>query len=156
MQLGMIGLGRMGANMARRLRRAGHACVGYDRDSGAATALASEGIQAAASLEALVAALALEVPEGRGVFLHLRHLFRGFLGQLAEVLAHFGAVEIVLSAAFVPDQSAAFQLGELRGNPALAHAEQLLQISHAEGLRVQKQQDSQPRGIREQLQGFQH
>src|SRR4051812_20011526 len=32
MQLGMIGLGRMGGNMAERLRRAGHTVVGYDRD----------------------------------------------------------------------------------------------------------------------------
>ena len=32
MQLGMIGLGRMGANMAQRLRDAGHDVVGYDRD----------------------------------------------------------------------------------------------------------------------------
>jgi len=32
MQLGMIGLGRMGANMVRRLGRAGHDCVVYDRD----------------------------------------------------------------------------------------------------------------------------
>jgi 6-phosphogluconate dehydrogenase len=57
MQLGMIGLGRMGANMARRLRRAGHDVVGYDRAPAAAQALAGEGIAAAASLEALVAAL---------------------------------------------------------------------------------------------------
>ena len=35
MQLGMIGLGRMGANMVRRLQRAGHACVVYDRNRGA-------------------------------------------------------------------------------------------------------------------------
>jgi 6-phosphogluconate dehydrogenase len=60
MQLGMIGLGRMGANMARRLQRAGHTCVGYDRDPGAAGALAGDGVRAAASLEELVAAL--EVP----------------------------------------------------------------------------------------------
>jgi 6-phosphogluconate dehydrogenase len=60
MQLGMIGLGRMGANMARRLQRAGHSCVGYDRDPGAARALAGDGVQTAASLEELVAAL--EVP----------------------------------------------------------------------------------------------
>ena len=33
MQLGMIGLGRMGANMVRRLMRAGHECVVYDRDA---------------------------------------------------------------------------------------------------------------------------
>ena len=32
MQLGMVGLGRMGANMAERLRRAGHEAIGYDRD----------------------------------------------------------------------------------------------------------------------------
>jgi len=32
MQLGVIGLGRMGANIVRRLTRAGHACVVYDRD----------------------------------------------------------------------------------------------------------------------------
>ena len=35
MQLGVIGLGRMGANIVRRLTRAGHACVVYDRDPGA-------------------------------------------------------------------------------------------------------------------------
>ena len=34
MQIGMIGLGRMGGNMAERLRRAGHEVVGYDRDPG--------------------------------------------------------------------------------------------------------------------------
>jgi 6-phosphogluconate dehydrogenase len=58
MQIGMIGLGRMGANMARRLQRAGHECTGYDHDPAAAAALADDGIRAAASLEALVAGLA--------------------------------------------------------------------------------------------------
>ena len=57
MQIGMIGLGRMGANMARRLQRAGHACVGYDHDAAAATRLEAVGIRAARSLEALVSAL---------------------------------------------------------------------------------------------------
>jgi 6-phosphogluconate dehydrogenase len=57
MQLGMIGLGRMGANMARRLQRAGHACVGYDHDAAAASALAPEGIVPATSLADLVKAL---------------------------------------------------------------------------------------------------
>jgi 6-phosphogluconate dehydrogenase len=52
-QLGMIGLGRMGANMVRRLLRAGHACVVYDRDPRAAAALAAEGASAADSLAAL-------------------------------------------------------------------------------------------------------
>jgi 6-phosphogluconate dehydrogenase len=58
MQLGMIGLGRMGANMARRLMRGGHACVVFDRNPDAIAALAKEGATAAGSLAALVGALA--------------------------------------------------------------------------------------------------
>ena len=45
MQLGMIGLGRMGANMVRRLQRHGHTCVVYDRSPKAVTELAAEGAQ---------------------------------------------------------------------------------------------------------------
>jgi len=58
MQIGMIGLGRMGANIVRRLMRAGHACVVYDRDPAPAAALAGDGALARASLDELVAALA--------------------------------------------------------------------------------------------------
>ena len=54
MQLGMIGLGRMGANMVRRLLRNRHTCVVYDRNPGAVTELASEGAQGAASLAEFV------------------------------------------------------------------------------------------------------
>ena len=50
MQLGMIGLGRMGANMVRRLMRAGHPCVVYDRSADAVGALAREGATGSASL----------------------------------------------------------------------------------------------------------
>ncbi len=50
MQLGMIGLGRMGANMVRRLERAGHDCVGYDLDPAAVTDLVEEGMTGAHSL----------------------------------------------------------------------------------------------------------
>jgi len=57
MQLGMIGLGRMGANMARRLQRAGHACVGYDHDPTTAAPLVGDGITIAGSLAELVSAL---------------------------------------------------------------------------------------------------
>ncbi|MCE9575797.1 MAG: decarboxylating 6-phosphogluconate dehydrogenase [Deltaproteobacteria bacterium] len=57
MQIGMIGLGRMGANMARRLMRNGHQCVVYDRSPEAVTQLAGEGATGAASIAALVAAL---------------------------------------------------------------------------------------------------
>ena len=58
MQLGMIGLGRMGANMVRRLARAGHDCVVYDVSAPAVQALAREGATGAASLPAFVQALA--------------------------------------------------------------------------------------------------
>ena len=57
MQVAMIGLGRMGANMAQRLQRGGHAVVGYDPSPGAREELAGMGIGTADSLEALVAAL---------------------------------------------------------------------------------------------------
>jgi len=57
MQLGMIGLGRMGANMARRLMRGGHQCVVYDRSPDAVKALAAEGATGADSLAALVKGL---------------------------------------------------------------------------------------------------
>ncbi len=57
MQLGMIGLGRMGANIVRRLMRAGHACAVYDRDPAPGAELAKEGAHALASLGELVAAL---------------------------------------------------------------------------------------------------
>jgi 6-phosphogluconate dehydrogenase (decarboxylating) len=51
MQLGMVGLGRMGANMARRLLRAGHGVAAYDRDPAPGRALESEGAVAATSLD---------------------------------------------------------------------------------------------------------
>ena len=59
MQLGMIGLGRMGANMVRRLMRAGHTCVVYDVNPGAVQALVQVGAIGAASLEDFVQKLDL-------------------------------------------------------------------------------------------------
>ena len=58
MQLGMIGLGRMGANMARRLMKAGHQIVAYDRSPDAVKQLAGEGAKGVDSLGAMVQALA--------------------------------------------------------------------------------------------------
>jgi 6-phosphogluconate dehydrogenase len=57
MRIGMVGLGRMGANMVRRLMRGGHQCVAYDRSTDAVRAVAAEGAVAADSLADLVAAL---------------------------------------------------------------------------------------------------
>ena len=58
MQLGMIGLGRMGANMVRRLQRGGHACVVFDRHPDSVQKLAGEGATGASSLDDFVRKLA--------------------------------------------------------------------------------------------------
>ena len=57
MQIGMIGLGRMGANMVRRLLRGGHECVVNDRNPEAVKALEAEGAIGAASLDGFIAKL---------------------------------------------------------------------------------------------------
>ncbi|TMA63504.1 MAG: decarboxylating 6-phosphogluconate dehydrogenase [Deltaproteobacteria bacterium] len=57
MQVGMIGLGRMGANMVRRFMRGGHQCVVHDVSRDAVQALAREGAGGAASLDDFVARL---------------------------------------------------------------------------------------------------
>ena len=57
MQLGMVGLGRMGANLVRRLMRAGHQCVVFDHNRSAVQLLEADGAVGAASLEDLVAKL---------------------------------------------------------------------------------------------------
>jgi 6-phosphogluconate dehydrogenase len=57
MELGMVGLGRMGANLVRRTSRAGHRCVIFDVNPQAARALEVEGATAASSLADLVAAM---------------------------------------------------------------------------------------------------
>ena len=70
MQLGMIGLGRMGANMVRRLMAGGHQCAVYDRTPDAVQAIAKEGAVGSSSLAELVQSLAtpraiwLMVPAG--------------------------------------------------------------------------------------------
>jgi len=57
MQLGMIGLGRMGANMVRRLMRAGHECVVYTRNQNTVASMVAEGAIGASSLDDFVAKL---------------------------------------------------------------------------------------------------
>src|SRR5918912_3274282 len=84
MELGMIGLGRMGANMARRLLKAGHTCVGYDVHQEAVRNLAAEGAGGASSLEDLVAQLA----PPRVCWLMLpAAIVDGMLAQLSALLA---------------------------------------------------------------------
>ena len=57
MQLGMIGLGRMGADMVRRLTKGGQQCIAYDVQAAAVEKLKQDGIAGATSLEDLVAQL---------------------------------------------------------------------------------------------------
>jgi 6-phosphogluconate dehydrogenase len=57
MQLGMVGLGRMGAGIVRRLMADGHRCVGYDRSADAVSSLEGEGMTGAGSLEEFAAQL---------------------------------------------------------------------------------------------------
>ena len=70
MQIGMIGLGRMGANMVRRLAKAGHACVVYDTHASAVQDLVKEGMTGSSSLEEFASQLSqpraiwLMVPAG--------------------------------------------------------------------------------------------
>ncbi|UDL87601.1 decarboxylating 6-phosphogluconate dehydrogenase [Mesorhizobium sp. PAMC28654] len=58
MQIGMMGLGRMGANMVRRLMRAGHECVVYDINAASVAALVKDGASGAASMEEFIGKLA--------------------------------------------------------------------------------------------------
>lgn len=59
MQLGMIGLGRMGASLVRRLTKDGHKCVVYDVSPAAVKRIAGRGVRGAASIDELVAKLAI-------------------------------------------------------------------------------------------------
>ncbi|ODQ95104.1 6-phosphogluconate dehydrogenase (decarboxylating) [Mycolicibacterium holsaticum] len=83
MQLGMVGLGRMGANLVRRLMRDGHRCVAYDRNADAVASLAGEGATGAESLRDFVDKL--EKP--RAVWLMLpAAVVDATLDQLADLL----------------------------------------------------------------------
>ena len=83
MQLGMVGLGRMGANLVRRLMRDGHSCVAYDVNPAAVEELAQEGATGASSLQEFVDKL--EKP--RAVWLMLpAAIVDSTLGQLVPLL----------------------------------------------------------------------
>jgi 6-phosphogluconate dehydrogenase len=85
MQLGMIGLGRMGGNIVRRLMRGGHDCVVYDKNGAAVDALAAEGATGAGSVADLVAALA--EPRAVWIMLPAGEITGAAVAELAELLA---------------------------------------------------------------------
>jgi 6-phosphogluconate dehydrogenase len=85
MQLGMIGLGRMGANMARRLMRNGHTCVVYDRSAEAVAALVKDGATGASSLEEFVKAL--KAPRAAWVMVPAGDATEATVNELAKLMS---------------------------------------------------------------------
>jgi 6-phosphogluconate dehydrogenase len=90
MQIGMIGLGRMGANMVRRLLKGGHQCVVFDRSPQAVKELVQEKAAASSSLQDLVAKL----QKPRAVWLMVPAAVVD--KTIAELLPHLAAEDIVI------------------------------------------------------------
>jgi 6-phosphogluconate dehydrogenase len=84
MQLGMVGLGRMGAGIVRRLLKDGHDCVGYDVSADAVAAVEADGAVGSASLEELAARLAK--PRAVWVMVPAGDITDKTIAALAEVL----------------------------------------------------------------------
>ena len=83
-QLGMVGLGRMGAGIVRRLLRDGHRCAGYDLSPDAVAALVADGAVGASSLEELAAAL--EPPRAVWVMVPAGAITDSTIAALSDVL----------------------------------------------------------------------
>jgi 6-phosphogluconate dehydrogenase len=84
MQLGMVGLGRMGAGLVRRLMKDGHDCVAYDVNADAVKTLADEGATGATSLEEFVSKL--EKPRTAWVMVPAGDITDKTIAALADVL----------------------------------------------------------------------
>ncbi|MBN9248064.1 MAG: NAD-binding protein, partial [Hyphomicrobium sp.] len=86
MQIGIIGLGRMGGNISRRLMKAGHHCVVFDADARPRDALAKEGATAVGSLEDMTKALT-EKPRAVWLMLPAGRITEQTVERLGELLA---------------------------------------------------------------------
>ena len=84
MQLGMIGLGRMGGNIVRRLMRNGHTTVVYDKDEKAVAGLAADGAAGAKALEDFVAKL--EKPRTAWIMLPAGKITEATIEALAKLM----------------------------------------------------------------------
>ena len=84
MQLGMIGLGRMGGNIVRRLMKHGHTTVVYDKDEKAVAALVSEGAAGATTLEDFVKKL--EKPRTAWIMLPAGHITETTIEAIAKLM----------------------------------------------------------------------
>ncbi len=85
MQIGIIGLGRMGANIARRLMRAGHSCVVHDRNPEAIAAVAADGGVAAPTVGELVARL--EAPRAVWLMVPSGEITENSVNEVAGLLS---------------------------------------------------------------------
>jgi 6-phosphogluconate dehydrogenase len=85
MQLGIVGLGRMGANIARRLHRAGHHCVVYNRTPKPVAELAAEGMTPASDISDLVKKL--DAPRAVWIMLPAGAITEGMVSTASELLS---------------------------------------------------------------------
>ena len=108
MQIGMIGMGRMGANMARRLIRGGHTCVVFDRSAKAMDELASDGAQKTTGMADLVKRL--ETP--RAIWLMVP------AGVVDETIS--GLVPLLKEGDIIIDGGNSYYIDDLRRAKALA------------------------------------
>ena len=109
MQLGMVGLGRMGANLVQRLVRDGHRCVVYDVNTAAAQKLAGDRVLGASSLEDLVTKL--DGP--RAIWLMLpAAITHDTLNELTQYLDHDDVVIDGGNSYYRDDMARAAQLAE--------------------------------------------
>ena len=92
MQLGMVGLGRMGAGIVRRLTREGHHCVGYDVNADAVKSLQGEGVDGATTVEEFAAKL--EKPRTAWVMVPAGDITSKSISALAEV---FEAGDVIIN-----------------------------------------------------------
>jgi 6-phosphogluconate dehydrogenase len=85
MQLGVIGLGRMGSNIARRLHRAGHQCVVYNRTPKPVAELAAQGLTPASDIADLVKKL--DPPRGVWLMLPAGEITEGMVNTVSDLLS---------------------------------------------------------------------
>jgi 6-phosphogluconate dehydrogenase len=111
MQLGMIGLGRMGANMLRRLMRVGHQCVVHDRNSESVAALVKEGAVGSSSVDDFVSKL--KPPQAAWLMVPAAFVDSTF-GDLAARLAKFDIATDAGNSYYIDDLRR-FQRFEPRG-----------------------------------------
>jgi len=110
MQLGMIGLGRMGANIVRRLMRDGHTCVVYDVSPDAVAALEAEGATGASTLEDFVAKL--DVPRRAWIMVPAGAITETTVSALAALLSAGDAIIDGGNSYYRDDIRRAAELGE--------------------------------------------